>query len=121
MSEQPEYNVYYHVGKVMDLGCRVHAGTLRLTEDALEIVPNSETEGATPLTIPYRQITFPSETFRLHFLCRMTEVVHREGSVFVTIPLISAFDRPVVSNSIQVQKLQREIDRRFRSAWVKAA
>ncbi|MCI0651515.1 MAG: hypothetical protein L0Z55_06500 [Planctomycetes bacterium] len=107
--------VFYHVGRRMDLSSDVHRGRLELADTRLII------HGTPGVDISYREMTFPTENFRLHFLCRMLRVIHRHGDFFFTVALVSAFGRPIVSNHSRVMELQARIDAAFRTAWLPAA
>lgn len=96
----------------MTLRSHLYRGELRLEAERLVI-----DEGGPGVVLSYREMTFPTETFRVHFLCRMVRVIHRQGSIFFTVGLIGAFGVPIVSSSTAVIELQAEIDARFRRAW----
>ena len=106
------YRVHYHIGKEMNLRCRMHFGNLTLTDEAIVI------DGEPGCRIPYRDIVFPSQYFRLHFLCRMVELTTHEKKLFLTIPLIGLLGRTIVSNFGKLMQLVSELDPRVRNAWI---
>lgn len=108
------YDIYYHLGDHMDLSSDIHKGTLTLEDDGLVI------EGDGPeLRCTYREVERPAQYFRLHFLCRMLEIQTRKGNAFVTIALVAAAGKPVISNFLRLTSLQTDLDPRVRRAWIR--
>ena len=106
--------VCYHIGTHMSLSSKLHWGTLELGDDSLVI------HGEPEVSIPYRDITFPTESHRLHFLCRMLRVIHRHGHLFISVPLLRCLGKPVISHYPKLVELQTQIDEAFRTAWKSA-
>ncbi len=106
-----EARVFYYLGNTMTLRSRMRRGELSVEDDRLVI------EGEPGFVLPFREMTFPTETFRIHWLCRAVRITHRRGCLFFTVGLVSAFGVPIVSNAPALIALQDRIDARFRTAW----
>ena len=106
------YRIFYHIGETMNLKSKVHTGTLTLTEDCLTI------DGNPAIEITYRDFAQPVESHRLHFLCSMLRITHRGGILFATVPFVSLFGVPIITNFPKQNELQRQLDPRIRTAWL---
>lgn len=109
------YSIYYHVGDEMDLKSEVHAGEFHLDEEGFRI----ESENGPAFEASYKEVVGSPQYFRLHFLCRMLEIDSRKGRVFLTTPLVALFDRPIVTNFVQLMDLQKRLNPLVRRAWVR--
>ena len=112
------YSVFYHLSDTtdlegMNLRSEVHGGTFTLGDDEFII------EGGPGFRATYKEVIGSPQYFRIHFLCRMLEINSRKGRVFVTTPLLALFNRPLVTNFVQLMDLQAKLNPLVRLAWVR--
>ena len=121
--------IFYQIGEYgsLDRKAAMLRGRLRITADAMIIGHGSAADGENdqPATeVLCKNMTFPSETDRRHFLCRLIRILYRPGrsgegqqSLTFTVSLIELAGRPIVSNNTQLVAIQRQLDEARAKAW----